>query len=161
MNFYTKLRGLRAAMGVMAEALDAVLTEWEDLSGASDESEILLTRSTRNRRSEQNQVVTMKSLNGKAPSVPEAWKGIRKSASKQMVEAKAWLSKVLDEYEPMTSKELCALAKEAGIHKSGGRGRNGRNAAQVFYGLLYRMKKAGLLVQDKKGRLRKGKGKGN
>ena len=77
---------------------------------AEPEPEILLRRSQRNRRSEQNQVVTMTPFNG-APAVPESWTGrsVRKGDGTKNRQV---LAQILEGYQPMERVDVWALSRE-------------------------------------------------
>lgn len=140
MSLATMITKLKAAR----DAFDALLEEFDDTPpelSEAEEPEILLSRSARNRRSEKNTVMTMVPLNG-APSVPESWKSYAKNP--RTVKWRAWLYQVLQQYEPMTRAELCALANEAGIRRRGS-----KQSANAWHAFLHGMFKAGRLKTKK------------
>jgi hypothetical protein len=92
MRLLTKLLKLRAA-------IDSVLTEFEEDAPQEEEAEILLTRSAKNRRSDENEVMTMVPLNRGTRSI---------NGDKN----RALLVTILEEYEPMTRPEIWATARE-------------------------------------------------
>lgn len=113
MRLLEKLMALSATLTEVLEELGVSPAEQE-----TPEPEILLTRSKRNRRSDENKVMTMAPLNG-APAVPEGW-AQRKSTSKRGSENRETLAMILRDYEPMTlrdvwhtSRALCSRLEDA------------------------------------------------
>lgn len=76
-----------------------------------EEPEILLQRSQRNRRSDQNEVMGLAANNG-APAVPESWVNKRGNRSNGAQRVRAWIHHVLTEYEPMSKRDLYRLTRD-------------------------------------------------
>ena len=142
MNLYEKLEAATAL-------LSSILEELRPSQEEEPESEVLLTRSQRNRRSEKNEVLTMVPLNG-APTVPESWKGRGGTRSGSGEKNRLVLAKIMDEYEPLTRPEIWNISREVDPRL------RGRNEQKNFQQMVNRMLRLGK-VRMKRDKLVMGK----
>lgn len=110
MRLLTKLMRLQAALAEVIEELDDEDQVHPLDQQAGEEAEILLTRSAKNRRSDENEVMTMTPLNG-APAVPESWIG-RSSTKGAGPKNREVLAKILNEYAPMPRAEVWRISRK-------------------------------------------------
>lgn len=150
--FASKLRRAVDSLAQAHEALLELLAEFNE-SEPEPESEVLLTRSQRNRRSEQNEVLAMVPLNG-APSVPEGWKMRTGRGGRRAAKVRDWVYKAVSEYEPMTRADLSDLCLEAGMRATG-KG-DGKFNSSNLQSLVKTLIKTGRL-KEKRGKLYLGK----
>ncbi len=142
---------LLAKLIALRDAASAVIEELREDEEQGEEPEILLTRSQKNRRSDKNEVMTMRPLNG-APAVPESWKGNdRGRRSDASNKNRALLAKILADYEPMTRREVWRITREMDPRLQASSPQNN------FQQMVNRMVKIGHL-RLKHGKLMMGKG---
>lgn len=111
MRLLTKLMRLQAALAEVVDELNDEDQVHPLDRQAGEEAEILLTRSSKNRRSDKNKVMTMVPLNG-APTVPESWKGRGGSRRGAGEKNRQVLAKILSDYDPMPRVEIWPLSRK-------------------------------------------------